>query len=92
LRAVNLCARWRKLARSSGRTHPTNDRRPAKALRSRSLKAVAPLARILPAARDRCASQEFERIRKAVGLAIGQVQTEIMAPIASRFPELDDLR
>ena len=35
--------------------------------------------------------EEFGRIKKAVGLAIGQVQTEILEPVYSRYPDLDDL-
>ena len=32
-----------------------------------------------------------KRIKKGVGLAIGQVQSEILDTIYSRYPDLDDL-
>ncbi len=35
--------------------------------------------------------EEFERIKKAVGLAIGQVQSEVLEPVYSRYPDLDEL-
>jgi hypothetical protein len=68
-----------------------NDSRSAKKLRNLSLKAISRLSQILPAARDRSSTQEFARISKAIGLAIAQIQTEILDPISSRYPELDDL-
>ena len=67
------------------------DRRSAKAIRNLSLKAISQLSRILPVARDRNSPEEFERIRQVVGIAIGQVQTEILDPISSQYPDLDDL-
>ena len=69
-----------------------NDKRSAKKLRTLSLRAVSQLSRIVPVSRDRCPPEEFERIRKGVGLAIGQVQTEILDPIYARYPELSDLK
>ena len=56
------------------------------------LQAVSQLSRVLLFSRDRSSQEEFERVRKAVGLAIGQVQTEILDKIYSRYPELDDLK
>jgi len=69
-----------------------NDRRSAKKLRDVSLQAVSQLSRIVLLSRDRCSPEEFERIKKGVGLAIGQVQTEILDGIYSRYPELNDLK
>ena len=69
-----------------------NDRRSAKKLRDVSLQAVSQLSRIVLLSRDRCSPEEFERIKKGVGLAIGQVQTEILDGIYSRYPELTDLK
>ena len=67
------------------------DRRSAKQLRNRSLAAVSQLSQILLLGRDRCSPEEFERIKKAVGLAIGQVQSEVLEPVYSRYPDLDEL-
>lgn len=68
-----------------------NDRRSAEELRELSLQAVSQLSEILRHSRDRCSQEEFERIKKGVGLAIGQVQSEILDTIYSRYPDLDDL-
>lgn len=69
-----------------------NDRRSAKELRNLSLRAVSHLSRIVLRSRDRCSPEEFERIKKGVGFAIGQLQTEILDMIYSQYPELDDLK
>jgi hypothetical protein len=68
------------------------DRRSAEELRDLSLQAVSQLSQLLNQSRDRCSPAEFERIKKGVGMAIGQVQTEILDLICSRYPDLDDLK
>lgn len=35
---------------------------------------------------------EAKQLKKAVGLAIGQIDLEILGPIYSKFPDLDDLK
>ncbi len=69
-----------------------NDRRSAEELRDLSLRAVSQLSQILNHSRDQFSQEEFERIKKGVGLAIGQVQTEVLNIIYSRYPDLDDLK
>lgn len=69
-----------------------NDRRSAEELRDLSLQAVSQLSQILNHSRDRCSQEEFERMKKGIGLAIGQVQTAILDMIYSRYPDLDDLK
>jgi len=69
-----------------------SDKRSAEELRDMCLQAVSQLSRVLLFSRDRSSEEEFERVKKAVGLAIGQVQTEILDAIYSRYPELDDLK
>jgi hypothetical protein len=56
------------------------------------LEAVSQLSRVVLFSRGRCSQEEFERIKKAVGLAVGQIQAEILDAIYSRYPELDDLK
>lgn len=68
-----------------------NDRRSAEELRDAALRAISQLSEILLLGRERGSSEEFERVKKAVGLAIGQLQTEILDPIYSRYPDLNDL-
>jgi hypothetical protein len=69
-----------------------NDKRSTKKLRDVSLRAVSQLSQILRQSRDRCSPAELERVRKGVGLAIGQVQTEILDMIYARYPELNEVR
>lgn len=68
-----------------------NDRQSAEALRDQSLQAVSQLSRVLMVSRNRCSPDEFERVRKGVGLAIGHVQSEVLDMIYSQYPDLDDL-
>jgi hypothetical protein len=69
-----------------------SDKRSAEELRDMCLQAVSQLSRVVLFSRDRCSQEEFERIKKAVGLAVGQIQAEILDAIYSRYPELDDLK
>jgi hypothetical protein len=67
-----------------------NDRRSAEQLRDRARDAVPALSQLLADCQSHCTGADFERIRKGVGLAIGQVQTHILDPIYGRYPELDE--
>lgn len=69
-----------------------DDRRSAEQIRDRALGAVAELSQLLNDCSGHCSGADFERIRKGVGLAIGQVQTHILDPIYGRYPELDEHR
>jgi len=64
----------------------------AEAVRRNSLHAVESLSRILEDAKGRCSPDEFETLKKGVGLAIGKIQVEILNQIYREYPELDDLR
>jgi hypothetical protein len=69
-----------------------NDRGSAEKIRDLSLQAVSRLSEVLSLSRSGCSEQEYERFRKGVGLAIGQIQAEILDPIYSQYPDLNHLK
>ncbi len=54
--------------------------------------AISELSQILNVSRGRCSETDYEQIKRGVGLAIGQIQTELLDVIWEAYPELDDLR
>lgn len=56
-----------------------------------ALKAVSELTQVLNISNNRCSKDEYELIRKGVGLSIGKIQTDILDVIYMAYPELDDL-
>jgi hypothetical protein len=68
-----------------------NDRQAAEELRDQSLEAVSQLSRILLVSQSRCSQDQFDRIKKGVGLAIGQIQSEVLDMIYAQYPDLDEL-
>lgn len=57
-----------------------------------ALDSIKSLSLALEACDSRCSPDEFERIRRAVGLSIGRIETELLAIVYKAYPELDDLR
>jgi hypothetical protein len=64
----------------------------AKEIRGIALEAVRALSRVVSISQDHCSKEELAKIKKGVGLAIGQIQTEILDVVSAAHPELDDLR
>jgi len=60
-------------------------------LRDHAISAIRELSKSLNAAVGRYSEEDYQRIKKAVGLSIGQIQVDILAVINSYYPELDDL-
>ena len=61
-------------------------------IRRLGLEAVSRLAAILEVAKTRCDKTKYEDIRIGVGRSIGSIQMEILEPINSAYPDLDDLK
>ena len=61
-------------------------------IRDVALEAVSTLSRVVSISEKHCSKAESERIKRGVGLAIGQIQTEILDLVNGTYPELDDLR
>ena len=68
------------------------DKQIATDIRGHALRAISELSQLLNAALDRCSAEEYEQIRRGVGLSIGRIQTDVLDFVCSAYPELDDLR
>jgi len=68
------------------------DRELAVTIQNHCLAAIAELSRLLYSAQGKCSDKEFEKIKRAVGLIIGQyLEGEILQTIYSQHPDLDNL-
>ena len=61
-------------------------------IRDSGLEAVKSLSVILERANGRCSPEEFELLRKGVGLAIGKIQMGVLEVVYREHPDLDDLK
>ena len=61
-------------------------------IRESALRAISELSRLLEACRGRCSDDDYERLRKGVGLSIGRIQTDLLDVVYSAYPDLDDLK
>lgn len=57
-----------------------------------ALDAIKSLSHALAACENRCSPDEFEHIKRAVGLSMGRIETELLGIIYGAYPELDDLK
>jgi len=64
----------------------------ARRVKTRSLRAISELSRILSASKGQCSAKEFGRLKKAVGSCIGHIERQLLVSIYSEYPELDDLK
>ena len=60
-------------------------------IREHALKAISELSKVLNVSQNRCSREEYERIKKGVGLSIGRIQSDLLDFIYTVYPELDDL-
>jgi hypothetical protein len=44
------------------------------------------------ALRDQCSEEDFQMIKRGVGLSIGRIATELLEPVYRQHPEIDDMR
>ena len=61
-------------------------------IQKRALQAVIELHAIGDEVRDQCSDEDFEMIKRGVGLSIGRIQTELLDYIYKEHPEIDDLK
>jgi len=61
-------------------------------IRGFALNAISELSKVLDASRGRCSEQEYERLKRGVGLSIGMIQTELLDVVCKAYPGLDDLK
>jgi hypothetical protein len=60
-------------------------------IRDHALKAIRELMDVLYISKDKCDPEQYEQIKRCVGLSIGRIQMETLEIINTAFPELDDL-
>ncbi len=60
-------------------------------IRELALGAISALSEILSISRERCSIDDYEQLKKGVGLSIGGIQIDILDVINAVYPELDDL-
>lgn len=56
------------------------------------LEAISKLSRVLHAIHGHCTDEEYELLKRGIGLSIGKIQTEILDFIYVAYPDLDDLK
>jgi len=60
-------------------------------IRDHALKAIRELMDLLHLSKDKCDAEQYEQIKRCVGLSIGRIQMEILEIVNAAYPELDDL-
>ena len=61
-------------------------------IRDMALKAIADLSALLKGAEGNCDAKEFDPLLRAVGNTIALIDKDILWPIYSQYPDLDDLK
>jgi hypothetical protein len=61
-------------------------------IQQHALDAVRALSQALSVCENRCSPEEYEQIRRGVGLSMGRIETELLGFIYAAYPELDDLK
>jgi hypothetical protein len=65
------------------------DRDQAVQIKEKALTAVESLMSVLAAMKDQVPPDEFERIKRSVGLAVGAIEMHINVPLYQMFPDLE---
>jgi len=61
-------------------------------IQGHTLHAIEALSRALDSAVGKCSDEDFQVIKRGVGLSMGRIQMEILEVINSQYPELDNLK
>lgn len=61
-------------------------------IRDMALKAIAALSELLRGAKGNCSGKEFDTLLRAVADTISLIDKDILWPIYSQYPDLDDLK
>ncbi len=60
-------------------------------IRDHALKAITELTQLLNTSQGRCSQEEYDQIKKGIGLSIGKIQTDVLDVVYAAHPELNDL-
>lgn len=61
-------------------------------IRDLAIKAIANLSELLRGAEGNCSAKEFENLRRSVATTIATIDKDILWPIYSQYPDLDDVK
>jgi hypothetical protein len=61
-------------------------------IRNHGLTAIEQLSDLLNIASERCSSEEYEQIKKGVGLSMGRIQILVLDVLYASYPEIDHLK
>lgn len=64
----------------------------AMGIQQHALEAIRALSEALSACENQCSAEEYQRIKRGVGLSMGRIETELLSVIYAAYPELDDLK
>jgi hypothetical protein len=59
-------------------------------IKKRALAAIGELDTALSDVRDQCSEEDFEMLKRGVGMSIIKIIADILEPIYHQYPELDD--
>jgi hypothetical protein len=68
------------------------DKTVAMEIKRHGMDAIRSLSDALSVCDNRCSPEEYERIKRGVGLSIGRIDTELLGVVYAVYPELDDLK
>jgi hypothetical protein len=60
-------------------------------VQQRALSAVRELMAILSEIEQKCPEQDYQALKRGIGLSVGRIQMEILEVINAQHPEIDDL-
>jgi hypothetical protein len=61
-------------------------------MRNYALTAIEQLSELLNIAWERCSPEEYEQIKKGVGLSMGRIQILVLDVLYESYPEIDHLK
>ena len=61
-------------------------------IQRRALNAIIELNTALSEIEDDCPDEDFELVKRGVGLSIGRIQMEILEVLNRQHPDIDDLK
>jgi hypothetical protein len=64
------------------------DKETALKIRKHALEAIIELHSIFDEVRGRCSVDDFETIKRGVGLSIGSIEVDLLGPIYAQHPEI----
>jgi hypothetical protein len=61
-------------------------------IQQHALEAIRALSEALNSCENQCSPEEYQQIKRGVGLSMGRIDTELLGVIYAAYPELDHLK